>query len=559
MTSSTERALQLPEVLDNIARWIPLFEYSPQTFWTREKGERVYRPRYLLACILVSRLWNTCFTPHLYHYYAQDRFNTNALALERNCHRFRRLLKWTTDYHKPEILFKNLAGLQASNQFSNIGPLLLCNQGPQLRELFWAGSGQQMDTRYMDALMNLPCLEQLHLYHWNLTNEQLYEILGTCSRTLKVLILGRLPECGDCPFNRVDNTLEQPKNYLAGMAPWSLPQLKTLKLNLLDTQSAETHRLLRCCPALEYIDMYISNQRHSISNFTSELREHCHNLQAICLRTFSCAIGHNQNQNPKMEALLFKDGIGPQRLKRAMMSVSRAVDSLMRDALLFHADTLVSLRIECPHYWRQHTMNRLSDDIRNVVRLLTLCRNLKEVELLDYGFKAASIPELLTSPWGCQGLEHLVIKFQPSTTIYSKIPPEPQPLESERKRIRHEAWPRRLRHHEYRDDGQGWYLKPGLSRLRFRLALADGDLKRSIFEHMYNTSGIRKAKYIQLMSTEFFAQEQHFDDMETERKEMVEEEGLVVDYREMSSTRKASIPRGLSTLFSIGEKLWGAR
>jgi hypothetical protein len=87
-------------------------------------------------------------------------------------------------------------------------------------------------------------------------------------------------------------------------------------------------------------------------------------------------------------------------------------------------------------------------------------------------------------------------------------------------------------------------------------ALVDGDLKRSIFEHMYSTSGIRKVKYIRLMDTEFFAQEQHFVSTEAERKEMVEEEGLVVDYRKMSSL----IPPGLSTvLLSIRKmSLWAA-
>ncbi|KAG0224402.1 hypothetical protein BGX31_008028 [Mortierella sp. GBA43] len=350
----------------------------------------------------------------------------------------------------------------------------------------------------MDALMNLPYLEELQLYLLNLTNEQLYEVLGTCSRSLRVLTLSELPECGDCPFNRVDNTLEKPKDHLAGMAPWSLPQLKSLKLVLTVKQSGDTHRLLRHCPALESIDIFISHQCHSISKFTSELREHCHNLQAICLRTFPYTIGCNHDRCLKIEALLLKESCGSKGLKRAMVSVSR----------------------ESGGY--------LSDDIRNVVCLLELCRNLKEVELLDYDYNARHIPELLTSPWGCQGLEHLVINFRPST-VYSDVSPELLPLESERKRIREEAWPRRLQHHEYRDDGQGWFLKPGLSRTEFMKALVDGDLKRSLFEHMYNTSGIQKAKYIRLMDTEFFAQEQHFVSMGAERKETAEEEGLVVD------------------------------
>jgi hypothetical protein len=415
-----------------------------------------------------------------------------------------------------------------------------------------------MDARCTDALMNLPCLEELTLWRWKMSNEQLYVILKNCSGTLRELKLDGLIMIDEDPFNFVNNALDPPNDGPSGMTPMSLPHLKSLSLSTLETQSLGASRLLRYCPALETIDISISVTPHSISNFASELREHCHNLQTIHLKTFFYMADTPENPISEMEALLFKDSIGPQGLKRAMMSVSRAVDNLMKDALLLHADTLVTLRIECPHYNRPRTTGHLSDDIRNVVRLLELCRNLKEVELLDRGCNALHVPGLLTSPWGCQGLEHLVIKFWPSTTVYSNTPPELQPLEDERKRIREEAWPRRLRHHEYRDDGQGWFLKPGLSRTEFVAALVDGDLKRSIFEHMYNTSGIRKVRYIQLMDTEFFAREQHFDDMETERKEMVEDEGFVVDYREMPPTQhRVSILRRLWC--STRMLLWRAR
>ncbi|KAI8347808.1 hypothetical protein B0O80DRAFT_502450 [Mortierella sp. GBAus27b] len=552
MTSSVERALQIPEVLENVAYWIPLFEYAFQTSWTKshEEALRTYRPRYLLACTLVSRLWNTCFTPYLYHYCSYDRFMTNTFAFERNCHHFRRLLRWAAAGHEPFILPKNLVGLVPTVNY-RIGNLLLYNQGSQLRELLWTGYEGGIDVRCMDALMNLPRLEELTLRHWKMSNEQLYGILKNCSGTLRELKLDGLGMIDEDQFNFVNNALDPSNDSPSGMTSMSLPHLKSLSLSSLETQSIGASRLLRCCPALETIDISFSVAPHSISNFASELREHCHNLQTIHLKTYFYMADTPENPISEMEALLFKDSIGPLGLKRAMVSVSRTVDNLMRDTLLFHADTLVTLRIERPHYLRSRTMGHLSDDLRNVLRLLELCRNLKEVELLDHRCNALHVPELLTSPWGCQGLEHLVINFWPSTTVYSDVPPELQPLESKRKRIREEAWPRRLRHHEYRDDGQGWFLKPGLSRTEFMEALVDGDLKRSLFEHMYNKGGIQKAKYIRLMDTEFFAREQHFDDMETERNEMAEDEGLVVDYREMPPMPPPMLHR-VSTL----RRLW---
>ncbi|KAK3822894.1 MAG: hypothetical protein J3Q66DRAFT_397367 [Benniella sp.] len=108
-------------------------------------------------------------------------------------------------------------------------------------------------------------------------------------------------------------------------------------------------------------------------------------------------------------------------------------------------------------------------------------------------------------------------------------------LKAERKRIRQSTWPRRFRHHEYRDDGQGWFLKPGLSEDMFTEALADNDWKRRLFEHMYTTSGMRKVKRVNLNSAVFFSHEQAFESQEAERAEMEDLEGLVVDYRKMDT------------------------
>ncbi|KAG0224401.1 hypothetical protein BGX31_008027 [Mortierella sp. GBA43] len=406
--------------------------------------------------------------------------------------------------------------------------------GSQLRELSWLGSGHQMDTEYKDALMNLPCLEELELYNWRVDNDLIYGILRGCSRTLRELNLFGLSGCNEDLFHIDDITRSQPSDVPAGMAPWSLPHLKSLKLMLADRQPVATIRLLRLCPALETIDIYILGQRHSISNFTSELRGYCQNLQAINLQMFPFRVHNDYNPDPEVEALLFKNSCGSKGLRRAMMRLSRRMDSLMRDALLFHADNLVTLQIECHQLERGHTPKAQQlAEIQNVACLLERCKNLKGFEISNLNFDHSCVAELLTSPWACKGLEHLVIISKPSTTITSeRIPPKQlQLLEYERKRIRHEAWPRRLRHHEYRDDGQGWFLKPGLTRIEFLDALIDGNWKRSLFEHMYATSSIRKARYIRLKDTEFFSQEQQFNDIEAERKEMVEEEGFVVNFR----------------------------
>ncbi|KAG0245309.1 hypothetical protein BGX31_007645 [Mortierella sp. GBA43] len=264
--------------------------------------------------------------------------------------------------------------------------------------------------------------------------------------------------------------------------------------------------------------------------------------------------------DPEIHALLFKDGCGPQGLKCASIGLSEGVSDLMKDALLFHANTLVTLEIESSYHWNGNP--RIMDHIRNVASLLKRCRSLKQVRLLDYGYTTASMFMLLSTPWGCQGLEQLVIRYWPSERYLTleDIPRKFKRIEAERKRIRQSAWPRKLRHHEYSDDGQGWFLTPGLDRKKFIQAIIDRDWKRLLFEHMYENSGIRKAKYIRLNQTEFFAQEQHFRNIEAERKEMIEQEDLVVDYRKMmhpkdkKGLRLGRLSRGMKSMMNTASK-----
>ncbi|KAG0245312.1 hypothetical protein BGX31_007648 [Mortierella sp. GBA43] len=446
---------------------------------------------------------------------------------------------WPDAQLKDESLPRKLIGLTPYSSNRNIGSLLLCNRGSQLRQLVWQGHDDEMKTEHQDALKSLRCLEELHLDRWTVSNELLYEVLDNCSWTLKALGLAGVGGFDQGLFDHFNNVRGQPDSSSTGMTPRSFPRLKSLVLVLDDRQSVAALRLLRHCPALESISISVTSRRHSISNFTSELRKHCHNLQDIKLRTYAFSEYGQYISSPEMEALLFKDGCELRGLRRASMTSPRGVDNFMRDALLFHGDTLVTLEIECPFYFG-YRGDRIFDDVRNVACLLGRCRNLKQVQLLGFGHGVPSLIKLLASPWGCQGLEYLTIEYRPSYLFYSEITPKLQRLESERRHIRQCAWPRKLRHHEYRDDGQGWFLKPGLTRTKFIDALIDGDWKRSVFEHMYKKSGIRKAKYIRLKDTEFFAQEQHFNDTEAERKELMEEEGFVVNYGVL-------IPRGLNT------------
>ncbi|KAG0245310.1 hypothetical protein BGX31_007646 [Mortierella sp. GBA43] len=532
--SSVERALRLPEVLENIAYWIPLFEYDPlkDTVNIME----AYKPRHLLACTLVSRLWNTCFTPHLYHYCAYNLFTngttgSHSLAFERNNHHFRRILYWSDIQLKAESLPKNLVGLAQHTNSQIIGPLLICNQGSQLRQLIWRGDGGRMKREYQDALTNLPCLEELELDNWTVSNELMYRILNTCSGTLKELTIGTTSGLDEGLFDYHNNI--HPSADPGTTPKLILPRLKVLQLVLRNERHDGYVRFPSLCPALESI--YISTDTNRpVLRLALELRQHCPNLRSV--RTFTNAfyLPDLFDHNPSIYASLFKECHDPQSLQCASIHLPRGLDTSMRNAIMFHSETLTEVELWCA----SRTTSLLSEDnrlenVRNMVNILEQCRKLRTVRLWCTKYHMASMVYFLETPWKCQDLEQLIIcDYYPSHSVHDTVYRHLDRLASVRRRIRQEVWPRRLRHHEYRDDGQGWFLKPGLEPVMFLKAIVDGDWKRALFEHMFKASDIRKAKYIRLNQNEFFAQEQFFNDTEAEKKEMIEE-GLVVDYRKM--------------------------
>ncbi|KAK3822940.1 MAG: hypothetical protein J3Q66DRAFT_397415 [Benniella sp.] len=532
MTSSVEKALQLPEVLDTIAYWVPLFEHKfpfrPPAFYEDDECDEdfgSYRPRHLYSCTLVSRLWNTCFTPHLYHYFLDSggSFNISeghALGLQRNSRHIRRFM--SRGYQrKPafaiESLSRNIVGLFLYTFHEETAQLLIPGQGSQLKQFVARLSSRvRMQNVFENALSRFSCLEELDMRNRGfIANELVYRILSNCSGTLRELkIMGLLPVDEEEPLFFDDPEHEYLNKDPAKRPHWSLPHLKSLTLELNVRENQTGVHLPRLCPALESICITMDEYVHPIPLFTSILREHCHNLRKIRIVGSLPFVCGDYGRAPLNYTTLFKDSCGPRGLQSASLTMPDGIDDYMKDALLFHADTLVTLELDClqrPLYDGPMVMG-------TVAQLLGRCRNLKQVLLWQVGSDLSSIAPLLVAPWGCQGLEQLVIDgyhpaddFLPKTAEKFKAGRSPEEeLERGQERL--------ISQNEYRNDGQGWFLKPGLEKKDLLKALEDDDWKRLLFEHMHSTSGIRRAKYVRLNSTEFFARDQSFDNLMVEMK-----------------------------------------
>ncbi|KAF9363854.1 hypothetical protein BGX34_003187 [Mortierella sp. NVP85] len=521
MTSSVEKALQLPEVLDTIAYWVPLFEHKflfwpPVLCYDDECDEDFdsYRPRHLYSCTLVSRLWNTCFTPHLYHYFFDSggSFNTSeghTLGLQRNSRHIRRFMsnRYRGKLSFPiESLSGNIVGLFLHAFHEETAQLLISGQGSQLKQFVARVSSIKLQNVFENALTRFSCLEELDMRGWGrMANKLVYRILSNCSGTLRELkIMGLLPVREEEPLFFDDPEHGYLNKDPAKRPHWSLPHLKSLTLELNDRECQTGVHLPRLCPALESICITMDEYVDQIPLFTSILREHCHNLRKIRIGASLPFVRGNYRRAPLNYTILFRDSCGPRGLQSASLTMPDGIDDYMKDAFLFHADTLVTLELDC----LQRPLHDGPMIIENVAQLLGRCKSLKQVLLWQVQSDLSSMAPLLAVPWACQGLEQLVIDgYRPANDPSPKAAENFKESRSPDEELER-GQERLISQNAYRNDGQGWFLKPGLEKKDLQEALEDADWKRGLFEHMHSTSGILRAKYVRLNSTEFFACDQ---------------------------------------------------
>ncbi|KAG0233785.1 hypothetical protein B0O80DRAFT_445665 [Mortierella sp. GBAus27b] len=520
MSSSASIALQIPEILQEIARRVPLFEYGYQmlpefrhdTQFIRNDFEDAYVPHHISHCLLVSRFWNECFTPHLYHYYIhQDNISlqkdeNKRQAYQRHGHLVRRIATYNSYHQKiplyiPNIQPGKLEGLFLYGSSEDSEELLLHHQGPNLKQLLWVGHNPfEAPKLFQEAWMNLSYLEELTLSECTMSNQQFYRILSQCTGTLRKLNLRALDGIdqgvfelhngGSDSHSSSNNGSSSTLSFnLTGKPSWTVPHVKFLSMEPTSIDLEMTALLPRLFPAIESVFLVIKDDVDHIPGLTSTLREHCTNLRSI---GYGPASWDNFDSAwlpaPEVYAALCKDSFSTPQLECASVLLSWKLDNHLIEALLFHAPTLVKLEL------RYHRLIRTDEDVGmdKVANILSKCMGLKDVRLLQLWRELGSIERLLEKPWGCHGLETLIIGGYLSSENVDDRTPKYDTLK-----------PRRC---QYNDAGQGWFLKPGLTAGTFYRAIADGNLKRRVLEHMYE-SGVEKAKYVKLNDTEFFARE----------------------------------------------------
>ncbi|KAG0259642.1 hypothetical protein BG011_002493 [Mortierella polycephala] len=396
-------ALQIPEILELIARYVPLF-YSLD-----DDDRDTMDPSHLYSCILVSHQWHQCFLPHLYHYYDDRVMGSMAMPifiLRKHAHLIRRYICLAEVQTLLDLQPKSLLGLHTNTTLAGWRPAmdhLLLKCGHQLRELTLSGTGfsEELKDDRLQALMHLPYLEELRLMRWRISTEALRGILNGCSANLSILSLGTISGFNEHAFGPWTGTSyskeqeQEPQHW-----PW-LSKLRVLQMTLDFIQSPASIHLPRICPALETVRLIVDqDDDFDLTVLSRTLREHCPKLDSI-MYTESYSMRNEYGFFPQstIYAALFKDST--RKLRSATLSLPEGMDDEMLEALLSQAATLEAIELRCAR--------SCSMGMSDIIKILASCARLKSVVLLEANCPSRDLDQLLTQPWACQNLQTLKI------------------------------------------------------------------------------------------------------------------------------------------------------
>ncbi|KAF9954565.1 hypothetical protein BGZ72_004476 [Mortierella alpina] len=512
MSRPITNPILLPEILSNIARYVPLFEPNTDNHFY---AYCTYTPENLYPCILVSRLWYQCFLPHLYHYFVDSIMTQELLPrpiLFKHHSHFRRAIldkvrrPLDNNGHALIDLPTNLLGLTVysvdADPFSHLH-LLRTVCSPRLRELTWYGrlSSSTLDTPW-DIIGTFSALENLVLVRWDLTSEQLRTVLLGCSQTLRSLRMHTLSGYGQEVFF---NHRNQPNLELVA--------LRELHLMLDWPQSRAVVHLPRICPSLEVLTLNVDLEEFDLQVMIDHCQRHCPRLHTIQYHEgYSMRHEYGYYPDAQLYANLFKNST--RNLRSVLIPLPQGLDSPMLDALLSQAGTLEQIELRM--------MRGCSLDTSMLALLLEKATALKSLVLDKVNFHVKNLELLCLQPWACRDLKTVVIQgyitepelclvldqLQLQLQLLSEEIDTTEKDDTTGTKDATDAFANGDRTHRmYEGDGQGWYLQEGLNEESYAEAAQDREIKEKLLKHMYS-SGLHRVNRVSLNCTDFYAEEQ---------------------------------------------------
>ncbi|KAG0271887.1 hypothetical protein BGZ95_000251 [Linnemannia exigua] len=390
----TSNPLELPEILTRVAYYLSPWEKLPSRFSGQLETE--FKPKSVLACMQVSKLWHQIMLPVLWQSYSGHYFVKAPLKLIHKRSPFFRYFRSFQGHEGPyqctSLVDLNMSQHSKTSHGNGIdietqNDLVAANR--DLRKLYWHGPSKLVPM-YVESLARLRRIDDLMLLCWQGHNGQLSEILRAVAGT--VTRLGLYSIHGVAEGALMVDSGNGIKEQLV------LPHVIKLAYRINHKESSGLEELVRCCPNLKKLYI-IPEVTYDMTRLTKNIQECCPNLEALTVK-------YVELDDEDFVALLYGCRRGGPGLVRLRMNVHGLSDALT-NAILGHSATLQSIKLDVRTY---STL-----DVKNLLRILMECRQLWRFDLqgCSRGTTADLQSVLKSQTWGCKCLEFLGLSISP--------------------------------------------------------------------------------------------------------------------------------------------------
>ncbi|KAF9279830.1 hypothetical protein BGZ68_007668 [Mortierella alpina] len=418
--------LDLPEIITNVGRFLPLWKYSDNL------GFYDFNPAILLSCSLVSRTWHDALTPIIWYVY--NGFVMRSIpkdVIVKNSRHFR-IFFYDRSFAGP-FESRHLKSLVISWWDKELLPLVEANAG-SLVTLVWKGSSSPSPTRtallpspdYGLLMRMAPTLEDLQLSHWSLSGKEFVAFLVAC-RHLRNLGLAAVDWAKSTPEDRQSSVISLPSSpstsqpsYACslrsptsptsftppvdrGHHPQAIQGLTDLRLDVSMSKEDAFVDLLRSCPDLENFSLYSENSEDARA-LLPILRDYCPKLSGIEYVSRFCSVlgGRDYLSDAEYANLV----LSARSLKSLKIDIPWLDDAMTR-ALLSQSQSLQSLSLR---FYERRTTDPLRD-AENICSILQHCTELRHLALQfnPHSLGKEGTLKLFERPWACRNLRTLVL------------------------------------------------------------------------------------------------------------------------------------------------------
>ncbi|KAG0289651.1 hypothetical protein BGZ96_006845 [Linnemannia gamsii] len=397
-------ALDLPEILACVGYCLPLWslQVSPESGVLKA----TFKPKTVLSCLLVSRLWHQTLLPVLWHTFAGECMKKASLEVIVRNVPFLRVLDVHSDLPSPfrctnlvELtILQGVLDLDAQRQ--------LVRANPGLKTLRWNGPYMKIPLDIED-FVHLKRIRSLIISQWTGGEGALIGVLKAVAGSLVKLDLGWIQGMAKSDFAAAACSDERCDNKL--IDDLVLPYLETYTSSCSSPISPDPSDLVQYCPNLRNCDTILTGD-NDVTRFSETLMDCCPKLDNLTVRHYArLHLG---------EAVIRDLGGGGHRgpiHRLVSISVSQVLISKnLASAILLHAPTLEDLTIMVQEV---NATGVEDSDVATAFLPLAGCRHLKSFSfcIWNHGTRSAAILDGLQQvhTWVCRGIEQLLLDTTP--------------------------------------------------------------------------------------------------------------------------------------------------